>query len=116
MESLNWKQSVYRDDSIKKTNIREYSHTGTNLNDAYSDIHIEIQNQDQFLLPGDSYIYIEAQLTPKSGAESFGGDDDIGLINNGVMYLFDRIGYKVNEKEIEGYSYPGVATTLLKVF
>ena len=41
MESLNWKQSVYRDDSIKKTNIREYSpHTGTNLNDAYSDIHI----------------------------------------------------------------------------
>ena len=25
MESLNWKQSVYRDDSIKKTNIREYS-------------------------------------------------------------------------------------------
>ena len=49
MESLNWKQSVYRDDSIKKTNIREYSpHTGTNLNDAYSDIHIEIQNQDQF--------------------------------------------------------------------
>ena len=53
MESLNWKQSVYRDDSIKKTNIREYSpHTGINLNDAYSDIHIEIQNQDQFLLPG----------------------------------------------------------------
>ena len=113
MESLNWKQSVYRDDSIKKTNIREYSpHTGTNLNDAYSDIHIEIQNQDQFLLPGDSYIYIEARLTPKSGAESFGDDDDIGLINNGVMYLFDRIGYKVNEKEIEGYSYPGVATTI----
>ena len=26
------------------------------------------------------------------------------------MYLFDRIGYKVNEKGIEGYSYPGVAT------
>ena len=98
MESLNWKQSVYRDDSIKKTNIREYSpHTGTNLNDAYSDIHIEIQNQDQFLLPGDSYIYIEAQLTPKS---------------MDIMYLFDRIGYKVNEKEIEGYSYPGVATTI----
>ena len=113
MESLNWKQSIYRDDSIIKTNIREYSpHTGTNLNDAYSDIHIEIQNQDQFLLPGDSYIYIEARLTPKSGAESFGDDDDIGLINNGVMYLFDRIGYKVNEKEIEGYSYPGVATTI----
>ena len=28
------------------------------------------------------------------------------------MYLFDRIGYKVNDKEIEGYSYPGVATTI----
>ena len=28
------------------------------------------------------------------------------------MYLFDRIGYKVNEKKIEGYSYPGVATTI----
>ena len=92
MESLNWKQSVYSDESIKKINIREYSpHPGTNLNDAYSDIHVEIQNQDQFLLPGDSYIYIyiyiKAQLSPKSEADSFGGNDDIGLINNGVMYV-----------------------------
>ena len=59
MESLNWKQSVYSDKSIKNINIREYfPHTGTNLNEAYSDIHVEIQNQDQFLLPGDSFIYI----------------------------------------------------------
>ena len=51
MESLNWKQSVYRDDSIKKTNIREYSpHTGTNLNDAYSDIHTEIQNCQEIVI------------------------------------------------------------------
>ena len=28
------------------------------------------------------------------------------------MYLLDRNGYKVNEKEIEGYSYPGVATAI----
>ena len=103
---------------LKKTNIREYSpHTGTNLNNAYSDIHIEIQNQESVSYCQEIvYIYIEAQLTPKSGAESFGDDDDIGLINNGVMYLFDRIGYKVNDKEIEGYSYPGVATTIKGIF
>ena len=28
------------------------------------------------------------------------------------MYLFDRVSYKLSEREIEGYSYPGVASTI----
>ena len=28
------------------------------------------------------------------------------------MYLFDRVSYKLSEREIEGYSYPGVASTM----
>ena len=28
------------------------------------------------------------------------------------MYLFDRVSYKISEREIEGYSYPGVASTM----
>ena len=28
------------------------------------------------------------------------------------MYLFDRVSYKLFEREIEGYSYPGEASTM----
>ena len=112
MNVLNWKQKLYSDESIEKINLREYSpHMGTNLNSAYSDINIEIQNQDQFLLPSDSFIYIEGKISKEDG-NNFGQNDTIGFVNNGIMYLFDRIGYKINEKEIEGYSYPGQATTM----
>ena len=38
--------------------------------------------------------------------------EDIGLINNAIMYLFDRVSYKLSEREIEGYSYHGVASTM----
>ena len=33
-------------------------------------------------------------------------------MNNAIMYLFDRVTYKLSEREIEEYSYPGVASTM----
>ena len=32
--------------------------------------------------------------------------------NNAIMYLFDKVSYKLSEREIEGYTYPGVASTM----
>ena len=75
------------------------SHNGTHLNAQFTDNRIEILNQDQFLLPSESCLYIVS----------------VGLINNAVMYLFDRVSYKLSEREVEGYYYPGVAPATYKV-
>ena len=110
MNAINWNQEILIDESVEKVNYHEYSpHTGTDLNAQFSDIRIEIQNQDQFLLPSESYLYIEAEL---SYGEPYKYEEDIGLINNAIMYLFDRVSYRLSDREIEGYSYPGVATTM----
>ena len=48
-----------------------------------------------------------------SYGEPYKYEEDIGLINNAITYLFDRVSYKLSEREIiEGYSYPGVASTM----
>ena len=60
--NLNWKESLERDDSIKRLEYRDYEpFTGTNLNKS-TDIRISVQNQDELLLPSRSYIYIEGSL------------------------------------------------------
>ena len=47
-----------------------------------------------------------------SYGEQYKYEEDIGLINNVIMYLFDRVSYKLSEREIEGFSHPGVASTM----
>jgi hypothetical protein len=82
------------------------------LNREHNDIEIIIQNQDQFLLPSESCLYIEGALTKEYGSNYNFKDDKISIINNGLLYLFDRVSYRIGSEEIEGYSYPGIATTL----
>ena len=47
-----------------------------------------------------------------SYGEPYKYEEDIGSINNAIMYLFDRVSYKLSEREIQGYSYPGVASPM----
>ena len=75
MNTINWNQEIFIDESVEKYNLHEYSpHTGTDLNAQFTDIKIEIQNQDQFLLPSESYLFIEAEL---SYVESYKYEEDI---------------------------------------
>lgn len=110
------------DDSIKRFEYRDYEpYTGTNLNKS-ADIRISIQNQDEFLLPSRSYIYIEGSLKKEDGSEfekdqpgtgtGAGKELYINLINNGIMYLFSRVDYQLGNENIEGYSNPGQASTM----
>ena len=120
--NLNWKESLERDDSIKRLEYRDYEpFTGTNLNKS-TDIRISVQNQDEFLLPSRSYIYIEGSLK-KEDESTFEKDQPgtgtgagkelyINLINNGIMYLFSRVDYQLGNENIEGYSNPGQTSTM----
>lgn len=115
MDTLNWNESIISDESIEKIDTHEYEpQIGTDLNNEHGDIKIVIQNQDQFLLPSDSYLYLEGELKPKAGSsiDKYTKADDIAFVNNGLMYLFDRVSYKLGSEEIEGFSNPGIATTM----
>ena len=69
--NLNWKESIKTDSSIERVEYREYGlHTGTDLNGT-SDIRIAIQNQDAFILPSRSYLYIEGSLRKKGWKYNF---------------------------------------------
>ena len=39
-------------------------------------------------------------------------EDKVDFVNNGMIHLFDCIGYKMNERNIERYSYPRMAMTI----
>ena len=86
--------------------------SGTNLNNG--DIRINIESQDQFFHPSESYLLIEGQLLKAAGG-LYGDDDNITLTNNGIMYLFRNIRYELSGREIENIFNPGQATTMLGV-
>ena len=111
MEHISWKEKLISDESIEKINYQEYSPNSTDLNVVHGDIRILIQNQDQFILPHKSYLYIECKLEKEDG-NAYNKVTDITLVNNALAHLFERISYSINGKEIEGYSNVGIASTM----
>ncbi|XP_065667678.1 uncharacterized protein LOC136087972 [Hydra vulgaris] len=83
---------------------------GTNLNSG--DIRITIDQTDLYTLPSKAYILVEGTLLKNDGT-AYANTDVISLINNGIMYLFDRISYKLSSSDVETIDNPGVATTML---
>ena len=104
------------DDSIYEYEYKEYNPiTGTDLNRG--SIVITIESQDIYTHPAESFLVIEGQLikeapAPPAAAE-YVNDDNIALINNGLMYLFSDVRYHLASHEIEVLQNPGHATTML---
>ena len=89
------------DTSIDKYEDVEYEPVaGTNLNNHGGDIRLYIKTQDIFTHPSKSYLIIEGRLT-KADNNSYGDNDVISLMNNGVMHLFRSIRYELSGQEIE---------------
>ena len=67
MNAINWNQEILIDESVEKVNYHEYSpHTGTDLNAQFSDIRIEIQNQDQFCSQVKAIYILKPSLVMES--------------------------------------------------
>ena len=87
------------------TSIDEYEHheygtiAGTNLNN-FGEIKIIIETQDIFTHPSKSFLIIDGKLIKDDGTD-YADADVISLTNNGMMYLFKNIKYKLAEKTIE---------------
>ena len=104
-------EPILSDDSIDKYEYIEYNPVvGANLNSG--DIRINIETQNIFTHPCESFLLIEGQLL-KNNDTLYADADAISLINNGMMYLFKNIKYQLSGQEIESILNPGQATTML---
>ena len=79
---------------------------GTNLNNSGGFIRLVIATQDLFTHPSESFLIIEGRLT-KADETAYANADNVSLTNNGMMYLFKDIRYKLPNHEIEKIMNPG---------
>ena len=109
-EILRFSEKPVIDESIQEYEYHEYeTQARTNLNSA-GEININIELQDLFTHPAESYIF-EGRLTKTDGA-AYANADAVALTNNGLMYLFSNISYRLFSQEIQSVHYPGQATML----
>jgi len=111
-QKLNFAEKPIIDESIEEYEYHEYKPlAGTDLN-VTGDIVINIQLQNLFSHPSESYLVFEGRLTKNDGT-AYADADAVALCNNGIMYLFSNISYRLSNQEIESINHPGQATTML---
>ena len=104
---------ILKDDSIDKYEEFAYEPiTGANLNSPGQDIRINIETQDIFTHPSESYLIINGQLLKADGT-NYARNNRVTLANNGIMHLFKRIRYELSGQDIENITNLGQATTML---
>ena len=109
---LNFTETPIEDDSIERYQCHEYEPAArSNLNTA-GEIRINIELQDTFTHPAESYLLFEGKLTKADGT-AYADTDVIALANNALMHLFSQISYYMSNQEIETLFHPGQATTML---
>src|SRR5688572_10298434 len=109
---LNITEASSVDEGIEKYEWHEYESVArTNLNSA-GEIRINIECQDLYCHPAESYLFIEGRLTKATGA-AYANDDVVAITNNGLMHLFSQIGYSLSNQDMETIYHPGQATTML---
>lgn len=104
---LNILEQPHFDNSITK---KEY-HSYTPFVESFKnndEIRISIQNQDLYILPSESFIYIEGTLRKSDGTVL----PDFKLNNNCIAFSFDEIRYELNGIEIDRTRNVGITTSL----
>ena len=109
---LNFTELPTVDESVEKYEFHEYEPVArTNLNSA-GEIRINIELQDLFTHPAESYIQFEGRLSKTDGT-AYANADAVALTNNGLMHLFSQVTYSLSNQEVESVFHPGQATTMI---
>lgn len=106
---LNIKKEILSDESITGIQYHSYNPYTTSYNNN-DEIRIAIQQQDIYVLPHDSFIYIEGIVTRDADAET--NDVMPSFINNCATFLFDEIRYELNGFEIDRCKNVGITSTM----
>lgn len=99
-----------RDNSIIKKEIYQYTPYTTSFGES-DEIRIAIQSKDAYLLPSESYIFMQIGVTT-AGAQGANDDPEIQFINNFASFLFSDARYELNGVEIDRVRNVGRATTM----
>jgi len=93
-EILSFTEKPIIDESIQEYEHHEYEQQArTNLN-SVGEITINIELQDLFTHPSESYLVVERRLTKADGT-AYANADSVALTNNGIMYLFSNVSYRL---------------------
>lgn len=106
-EILNVGERPFSDETIIKKDYHSYIPYIQSFK-SNDEIRITIQNQDLYLLPNESYIYIEGNVKLVGGETT----SNVRLRNNCIAHLFDEIRYEINGVEIDRTRYLGISSTI----
>lgn len=98
------------DNSIESYEIHTYSPYNNSFKEN-DEIRIPIHQQDVYVLPSASFIYIEGKVTI-IGKDQKPITEPVEFTNNAMMFLFQDIRYEMNGVEIDRIKNPGITTTL----
>lgn len=104
---LNIKNIPMNDDSISNIQYHSYNPYTTSYKNC-DEIRIAIQQQDLYVWPHDSFLYIEGVIKKKLST----GTTDTFLVNNAAAHLFDEIRYELNNFEIDRSKNVGISSTM----
>lgn len=103
--------NVLQDPQIDNSIIKKDYHSYTSYLQSFKnndEIRISIQNQDLYVLPHESLLYVEGYVTKEDSTVSL----NIQLLNNCVAHLFDEIRYELNGIEIDRTRHLGITTEM----
>lgn len=107
--ALNVGTLAARDDSIIKKEFYPYTPFTTSFGDS-EEIRIAIQSQDSYLLPCESYIYMQIAVTSRGTAGV--GDPPVRFVTNFASFLFSDARYELNGVEIDRVKDVGRSSTM----
>lgn len=113
MNILDVKSYAELDESITSLQHHAYNPYTTSLDNG-DEIRISIQHQDLYVLPSDSYLYIEGVLRTTELPNTATDAQRVlpRIVNNAVAFLFDDIRYEINGFMVDRCKNPGITTTI----
>ena len=112
--SLNILEAVMQDNSIESWQYFGYTpQSQDNINTRGQPIQIEINASDNYIIPGESELYVKGQLVRNDNNNPYDANDEIALVNNAIMFLFSDIRYTIGNMIVEYINNPGQVTSML---
>jgi hypothetical protein len=102
----------YQDNSIESYEIHSYNPYNHSFKEN-DEIRIPIHQQDVYVLPSASSIYVEGYASVfKQDAAGKKTVKDVNFTNNPILFLFQDIRYELNGVEIDRTKNTGITTTI----
>lgn len=111
MDILDIVSNPLYDNRISKIETHTYNPYANTTFENNDEIRIPIQQQDLYILPSESFLYVEGKVKLIE-AKPAGSVDVVSIDNNFIAFLFDEIRYEIDGVEIDRCRNPGITTTL----